>query len=45
MAFSRAKKKMIIVGSFTTLCKGSDVMCPVLESLRERNWVYKLSDS
>ena len=42
VAFSRAKKKMILVGSFSTLHKGSDVMRPVLESLRQRNWVYKL---
>lgn len=42
VAFSRAKKKMIIVGSFSTLQKGSDVMRPVLESLRQRNWVYQL---
>jgi hypothetical protein len=43
VAFSRAKHKMIIVGSFTTLCRGSNVMCSVLETLRERNWVYHLS--
>ena len=42
VAFSRAKKKMILVGSFSTLQKGSDVMRPVLESLRQRNWVYQL---
>ena len=42
VAFSRAKKKMILVGSFSTLQKGSNVMRPVLESLRQRNWVYQL---
>ena len=42
VAFSRAKKKMIIVGSFTTLHRGSDVLRPVLDFLRQRNWVYKI---
>ena len=42
VAFSRAKKKMIIVGSFSTLQKGSDVLCPVLDSLSQRDWVYKM---
>lgn len=42
VAFSRAKKKMIIIGSFSTLHRGSDVMRPVLESLQQRNWIYKL---
>ena len=45
VAFSRAKRKMIIIGSFTTLCKGSDVMGAVLKSLQERNWVYKMPGS
>jgi DNA replication ATP-dependent helicase Dna2 len=43
VAFSRAKKKMIIVGSFTTLHRGSNVLRPVLDSMHERNWVYKMS--
>lgn len=42
VAFSRAKKKMIIIGSFSTLHKGSHVMRPVLDSLRQRNWVHTL---
>lgn len=42
VAFSRAKKKMIIVGSFTTLHRGSDVLRPVLDFMRERNWVYMM---
>ena len=42
VAFSRAKKKMIIVGSFTTLHRGSDVLRPVLDFMRQRNWVYKI---
>ena len=40
VAFSRAKQKLVIVGSFATLYSGSDVMRPVLESLRERNWIH-----
>ena len=42
VAFSRAKRKMIIVGSLSTLQKGSDVMRPVLESLLQHNRVCKL---
>ncbi|KAL7538364.1 hypothetical protein ACHAXR_008501 [Thalassiosira sp. AJA248-18] len=42
VAFSRAKQKMIVIGSFSTLQRGSDVMRPVLDSLRQRNWVYTL---
>mmetsp|Transcript_33964 Transcript_33964/g.64640 ORF Transcript_33964/g.64640 Transcript_33964/m.64640 type:complete len:101 (+) Transcript_33964:456-758(+) len=42
VAFSRAKKKIIIVGSFSTLHGGSDVMRPVLDSLRQRGWIHKL---
>ena len=42
VAFSRAKHKMIIVGSFTTLHKGSDALRPVLASLIQRNWVHKI---
>ncbi|KAL7553269.1 hypothetical protein ACHAWF_016524 [Thalassiosira exigua] len=44
VAFSRAKEKMIIVGSFSTMRRGSDVMRPLLDSLRHRNWVYALSN-
>lgn len=44
VAFSRAKKKMIIVGSFTTLHRGSDVLRPVLDSMCQRNWVYKIQN-
>jgi len=42
VAFSRAKEKMIVVGSYSTLHGGSDVMRPVLDSLRQRNWIHKL---
>mmetsp|Transcript_43308 Transcript_43308/g.90966 ORF Transcript_43308/g.90966 Transcript_43308/m.90966 type:complete len:271 (+) Transcript_43308:743-1555(+) len=43
VAFSREKEKMIIIGSFSTLHKGSDVMHSVLELLQQRNWALKLS--
>lgn len=42
VAFSRAKEKLVIVGSFATLRQGSDTLCPVLDSMRERNWVCQL---
>ena len=44
VAFSRAKKKMVMIGSFSTLYRGSDIMQPVLELIEERNWVHKLSN-
>jgi DNA replication ATP-dependent helicase Dna2 len=43
VAFSRAKQKLIMVGSFTTLYAGSDVMRPVLDSIRQRGWIFYLS--
>ncbi|KAL9189329.1 hypothetical protein ACHAXT_011819, partial [Thalassiosira profunda] len=42
VAFSRAKKKMIIVGSYSTLHQGSQVLRPVLDSMRQRGWVQTL---
>jgi DNA replication ATP-dependent helicase Dna2 len=42
VAFSRAKQKIIMVGSFSTLYSGSDVMRPVLDSVRKSNQVYPL---
>lgn len=42
VAFSRAKEKMIIVGSYSTLLKGSHVLRPVLKSMQERGWVHAL---
>ena len=40
-AFSRAKHKMIIIGSYSTLHRGSEVLRPVLESCRESGWIQK----
>lgn len=42
VAFSRAKHKMIIIGSYSTLHQGSDVLRPVLESCRERGWIQNV---
>jgi DNA replication ATP-dependent helicase Dna2 len=44
VAFSRAKHKMIIIGSYSTLHQGSDVLRPVLELCRERGWIQKVSE-
>lgn len=44
VAFSRAKYKMIIIGSYSTLHRGSDALRPVLESCRQRGWVQKVSN-
>ena len=43
VAFSRAKMKMIIVGSFITLQRGSDTLRPVLEALQHKGCVYDIS--
>eukprot|EP00804_Cyclotella_cryptica_P000970 CCRYP_012331-RB/>CCRYP_012331-RB protein AED:0.03 eAED:0.03 QI:95/1/1/1/1/1/10/663/1892 len=43
VAFSRAKRKIVIVGSFSTLYAGSDVIRPVLDSIRQRNWIHRIS--
>ena len=37
VAFTRAKHKMIIVGSFSTLCRGSPQLKPILDRMNERN--------
>ena len=42
VAFSRAKKKLILVGSFQTLSKGSDSLHPILNYMTERKWVVDL---
>ena len=43
VAFSRAREKMIVVGSLLTLQKGSDVLRPLLHSLQHRGSVHKLT--
>eukprot|EP00985_Skeletonema_marinoi_P002554 scaffold1057_cov203-Skeletonema_marinoi.AAC.2 len=45
VAFSRAKHKMIIIGSYSTLHQGSDVLRPVLESCRERGWIQNVPEN
>lgn len=42
VALSRAKWKLIMIGSFTTLFKGSTVLKPVLEMIQNNNWVIQL---
>ena len=43
VAFSRAREKMIVVGSLQTLQRGSDVLRPLLHSLQQRGCVHKLT--
>lgn len=45
VAVSRAKVKLILVGSFDTLHKGSSVLRPVLEGIRQRKMVETLPDT
>lgn len=42
VAISRAKRKLIIVGSMKTLTNGSDVLRPVLQSMSRQGWVERL---
>jgi len=42
VAVSRAKHKLIIVGSWSTLTRGSKVLRPVLIKMKNENWVEKL---
>lgn len=39
VAFSRAKRKLIIIASYDTLFKGSAVLTPLLQEIKMRNWV------
>ena len=39
VALSRAKMKLIIIGSYNTLLKGSSVLSPVLREIKNRGWV------
>lgn len=39
VALSRAKKKLIILGSYNTLLKGCSVLKPVLNELKSRHWI------
>jgi superfamily I DNA and/or RNA helicase len=38
VAFSRAKMKLIIIGSYKTLFAGSSVLCPILQEITCRGW-------
>ena len=42
VAFSRAKMKMIIIGSWNTLFSGSSVLTPVLKEIMGKGWVENL---
>lgn len=44
VAVSRAKRKLVMIGSFTTLEKGSDVLRPVLQNMRRRNQIVELPE-
>ena len=44
VALSRAKVKLILVGSKSTLSKGSECMKEVLESMAEKNWIQELKE-
>jgi len=39
VALSRAKSKLIILGSYTTLTEGSQVLNPILNVIKEKKWM------
>ncbi|KAL7460386.1 hypothetical protein ACHAXS_000839, partial [Conticribra weissflogii] len=39
VAFSRAKHKFVMIGSFSTLKQGNDVIRPILDLVRKEGWV------
>ena len=45
VAVSRAKCKLIMVGSYSTLHRGSEVLRPILDGLLKRNQVQHVPDS
>lgn len=45
VAVSRAKHKLIMIGSFATLHRGSDTLRPVLENMRKRDQVKPLPEN
>lgn len=44
VAVSRAKRKLVMIGSFATLNKGSDVLRPVLQKMRHRKQIVRLPE-
>jgi DNA replication ATP-dependent helicase Dna2 len=45
VAMTRAKCKLIMVGSFSTLHKGSDMLRPVLDGIRTRSQILELPEN
>ena len=45
VALSRAKKKLIMIGSFQTLSKGSEVLAPILKEIKHKRWVENLQNN
>jgi DNA replication ATP-dependent helicase Dna2 len=42
VALSRAKKKLIIIGSYETLLTGSSILESVLQEIKNRNWIESI---
>lgn len=45
VAVSRAKRKLILVGSLQTLMKGSNVFRPLLQFMQSKNWILHLPNN
>jgi len=45
VAFSRAKHKLIILGSSRTLMRGSSVLGPLVDFMKGKGWIESLPDN
>jgi len=43
VAISRAKRKLILIGSCKTLKNGSEVLSPLLDLIEEKQWLFRLN--
>ncbi len=42
VAFSRAKRKLILFGSYQTLHRGSETLRPLLDKMKSNGWFFTL---
>jgi len=45
VALSRAKMKLIVIGSYDTLLAGSSVLKSLLQEIKDRSWVESLPNN
>jgi DNA replication ATP-dependent helicase Dna2 len=45
VALSRARKKLIMIGSTQTLAIGNSVLAPLLDRMKEKRWIEALPEN